>query len=188
MKKKSVKAKRKPAAKATRKAAKKAAKKSATKRVSPIPRGYGTVTPQLTVRGAAEAIDFYKRAFGARELMRMLSPDGTVMHAELRIGDSVFFLGDESPDMGGRSPQTLGGATGSLHVYVRNVDAAVKRAVDAGAQVAMAVADMFWGDRYGKLRDPFGHEWGLATHTEDLTPAQQRKRAEEYAKQMGQHG
>lgn len=186
--KKSAKAKRKPAAKAARKAAKKAAKKSATQRVSPIPRGYRTVTPQLTVRGAAEAIEFYKRAFGARELMRMASPDGKVMHAELRIGDSVFFLGDESPDMGGRSPQTLGGATGSLHVYVRNVDAAVKRAVDAGAQVAMAVADMFWGDRYGKLRDPFGHEWGLATHTEDLTPAQQRKRAEEFVKQMGQHG
>ncbi len=180
MKKKSARAKRKPAAKA--------AKKAVTKRVLPIPRGYRTVTPQLTVRGAAEAIDFYKRAFGARELMRMAAPDGKVMHAELKIGDSVFFLGDEFPDTGCRSPQSLGGATGALHVYVRNVDAAVKQAVDAGAQVTMPVADMFWGDRYGKVRDPFGHEWGLATHKEDLTPAQQRRRAEEFVKQMGQHG
>ncbi|MBI4014086.1 MAG: VOC family protein [Candidatus Rokubacteria bacterium] len=181
MKKKSARAKRKPAAKT-------AAKKAAKARVSPIPRGYHTVTPQLTVRGAVEAIGFYKRAFGARELMRMAAPDGKVMHAELRIGDSVFFLGDEFPETGCRSPQTLGGATGALHVYVRNVDAAVKQAADAGAQVTMPVADMFWGDRYGKVRDPFGHEWGLATHKEDLTPAQQRRRGDEFMKQMGQHG
>ncbi len=183
--KKRAKAKRKPAAKA---AAKTSAQKSAKSRVSPIPQGYRTVTPQLTVRGAAEAINFYKRAFGARELMRMASPDGKVMHAELKVGDSVVFLGDEFPDMGCKSPQTLGGASGALHVYVPNVDAAFKRAVDAGAQVTMPVADMFWGDRYGKVRDPFGHEWGLATHKEDLTPAQTRKRAEEFFKQMGQHG
>ena len=115
--------------------ARKAAAKPAKKRVSPVPRGYHTVTPAIMVRGAAQAIDFYKRAFGARELMRMAAPDGKVMHAELRFGDSVVFLGDEMPDQGKPSPQTLGSATGSLHLYVPNVDAAVKRAVDAGARV-----------------------------------------------------
>ncbi len=175
--------------KAKKQAAKPRAKKAATKkRVSAVPSGYRTLTPQLMVRGAAEAIDFYKRALGARQLMRMASPDGKIMHAELKVGDSVFFLGDEFPDTGGKSPQTLGGVTGSLHVYVPNVDVAFKRAVDAGAQVTMPVADMFWGDRYGKVRDPFGHEWGLATHKEDLTPAQQKKRAEDFFKQTGQHG
>jgi PhnB protein len=162
----------------------KSAAKPAKTRVSSTPRGYHSVTPSIMVKGAAEAIEFYKRAFGARERMRMAAPDGKVMHAELTFGDSVVFLGDESPDMGGRSPQTLGGATGSLHIYVPNVDAAVKRAVDAGARVTMPVADMFWGDRYGKVTDPFGHEWGLATHKEDLTPAQQKKRAAEWMKQQ----
>jgi uncharacterized glyoxalase superfamily protein PhnB len=161
-----------------------AAAKPAKKRVSPVPRGYHTVTPAITVKGAAEAIDFYRRALGARERMRMASPDGKIMRAELQIGDSVIFLGDECPDVGGRSPLTLGGATGSLHIYVPSVDAAVRRAVEAGARVTMPVADMFWGDRYGKVTDPFGHEWGLATHTEDLTPAQQKKRAAEFMKQQ----
>ncbi|HEV8308833.1 MAG TPA: VOC family protein [Methylomirabilota bacterium] len=175
--------------KAKKQAAKPKAGKAAPKaRVSPIPRGYRSLTPALMVRGAAEAIDFYKRAFGARELTRMASPEGKIMHAELKVGDSVFFLGDESPEMGSKSPQTLGGVTGSLHIYVPNVDSAFKRAIDAGAQATMAIADMFWGDRYGKLRDPFGHEWGMATHKEDLTPAQQKKRGEEFFKQMGQRG
>jgi len=164
------------------------AKAAAKKRVSPIPRGFRSVTPGLTVRGAAEAIDFYKRALGARERMRMGAPDGKVGHAELAIGDSVIFLGDEFPE-GCKSPQTLGGTTTALHIYVPNVDAAIKRAVDAGAQITMPVADMFWGDRYGRIRDPFGHEWGLATHKEDLTPAQQKKRGEEFMKKMAQqHG
>jgi PhnB protein len=164
--------------------ARKAAAKPAPKRVSPVPRGYHTVTPAIMVRGAAQAIDFYKRAFGARELMRMAAPDGKVMHAELRFGDSVVFLGDEMPDQGKPSPQTLGNATGSLHLYVPNVDVAVKRAVDAGARVSMPIADMFWGDRYGKVTDPYGHEWGLATHKEDLTAAQMKKRAAEFMKQQ----
>jgi uncharacterized glyoxalase superfamily protein PhnB len=186
-------ASKKKAAKAVAKKSAPRAGKPAKARVSPIPPGFRSVTPQLTVRGAAAAIDFYKRAFGFRELMRMASPDGKVMHAELKVGDSIFFLGDEFPAEGCQSPQTLGGATGSLHVYVPNVDAAFKRAVDAGAQPTMPVTDMFWGDRYGKVKDPFGHEWGLATHKEDLTPAQQRKRGEEFMKQMaqqpaGQHG
>jgi PhnB protein len=169
--------------------ARKAVAKPAKKRVSPVPHGYHTVTPAIMVRGAAQAIDFYKRAFGARELMRMAAPDGKVMHAELRFGDSVVFLGDEMPDQGKPSPQTLGNATGSLHLYVPNVDAAVKRAVDAGARVTMPITDMFWGDRYGKVTDPYGHEWGLATHKEDLTTAQMKKRAAEFMKQQaGQHG
>lgn len=163
-------------------------KVAAKARVAPIPRGFRTITPELVVSRAAEAIDFYKRAFGAREVMRMASPDGKIVHAELRIGDSLFFLNDEFPQGAARSPQSLGGASGSLHVYVPNVDATFKRAVDAGAQVRMAVADMFWGDRYGQLADPFGHVWALATHTQDLTPAQQRKRAEEFMKQSASQG
>jgi PhnB protein len=116
--------------------------------------------------------------------MRMAGPDGKVMHAELSFGDSVVFLGDEMPDRGKRSPQTVGSATGSLHLYLPNVDAAVKRAVDAGARVTMPIADMFWGDRYGTVTDPYGHEWGLATHKEDVTPAQMKKRAADFMKQM----
>jgi uncharacterized glyoxalase superfamily protein PhnB len=161
-----------------------AAAKPAKKRVSPVPRGYHSVTPAIMVKGAAAAIEFYKRAFGAREQMRMAGPDGKVMHAELKFGDSVVFLGDEMPDQGKLSPQSLGNATGSLHLYVPNVDAAVKRAVDAGARVSMPIADMFWGDRYGKVTDPFGHEWGLATRKEDLTAAQMKKRAAEFMRQQ----
>jgi uncharacterized glyoxalase superfamily protein PhnB len=165
-----------------------APKTTARKKVSRVPAGMGTITPQLAVKNAAEAIDFYKRALGAREVMRMGSPDGKIMHAELKVSGSIFFLSDEFPEMGCRSPQSLGGSTSSFHVFVPNVDAAFKRAVDAGAQARMPVADMFWGDRYGKVVDPYGHEWGLATHKEDLTPAQLRKRAEEFFKQQGQHG
>jgi PhnB protein len=145
----------------------------------PIPQGYHTVTPYLTVKGAAQAIDFYKRAFGAQEVERMPGPDGTsVMHAELKIGDSIVMLSDEFPQMGTRSPQTLGGSTVSLFLYVPDVDAAFKRAVDAGAKATMPPADMFWGDRFGKVADPFGHAWGLATHTEDLSPDEIRRRGQ----------
>ena len=145
--------------------------------VKPIPEGYHTLTPSLTIRGATEAIEFYKRAFGAVELMRMPGPGGKLMHAEIRIGDSVLMLSDEFPDMGGKSPQALGGSPVYLFVYVDDVDAVFKRAVDAGAQVRMPLADMFWGDRFGRVVDPFGHEWGLATHKEDLTPKEIAKRA-----------
>jgi uncharacterized glyoxalase superfamily protein PhnB len=155
-------------------------------RVPPIPRGYHTVTPHLTVRGAAEAIDFYQRAFGARERGRMPGPDGkVVMHAELQIGNSIVFLADEFPDMGCRAPQTLGGATGTLHIYVRDVDRAFQRAVAAGAEVRMPVTDMFWGDRYAKVADPFGHEWGLATHKENLSAREIERRAQAFFAQMG---
>lgn len=162
-------------------------KRPVQKQVKPIPQGYHAVTPQLTVQGAEQAIAFYKKAFGAGELLRMTGPGGRgIMHAELKIGDSVVFLADESPGGGTRSPGSLGGATGSLYVYVKDVDAAFKRAVAAGARVKMPVADMFWGDRFGSVVDPFGHEWGLATHREDLTPREVRKRAEAFFAQMAQ--
>ncbi len=146
----------------------------------PIPEGFRTVTPHLVIRNAAEAIEFYKKAFGAEELCRMPSPDGkTVMHAEIKIGDSVLMLCDEFPQMGAQSPQALGGSPVTVHLYVADVDQAYKRAVDAGATAAMPVQDMFWGDRYGKLTDPFGHHWSIATHTEDLAPEDIGKRAAE---------
>jgi uncharacterized glyoxalase superfamily protein PhnB len=148
------------------------------KAAKPIPKPFHTVTPHLAVRGADRAIAFYKRAFGAEEVMRMPAPNGNgILHAELKIGDSMMFLSDEFPEMGCRSPQSLGGSTASLHLYVEDVNAAFHRAVTAGAQVRMPVTDMFWGDRFGKVADPFGHEWGLATHTEDLTPEEIAKRA-----------
>jgi uncharacterized glyoxalase superfamily protein PhnB len=155
-------------------------------RAAAIPSGYHTVTPHLTVRGAADAIDFYKRAFGARERGRMPLPDGkTIMHAELQIGNSIVFLADEFPDMGCRAPQTLGGATGTLHLYVKDVDRAFQRAVAAGAEVRMPVTDMFWGDRYAKVADPFGHEWGLATHKEDLSAREIGRRADAFFARVG---
>jgi uncharacterized glyoxalase superfamily protein PhnB len=132
--------------------------------VKAIPDGYHTVTPYLAIRGAAEAIEFYQRAFGATETCRMPGPDGRLMHAEIRIGDSNVMLGDECPEMGALSPLSRGGATGGLCLYVPDVDASFGRAVGAGATVKMPPMDMFWGDRYCKVVDPFGHEWSLATH------------------------
>jgi PhnB protein len=150
-----------------------------------IPKDYHTVTPALVVRDAATAIEFYKNAFGAQEQVRMMGPDGArVMHAELKIGDSIIFLCDEFPDMACRSPESLGGMTAMLHLYVPDVDAAFQRAINAGAQVKMPVADMFWGDRYGKVLDPFGHEWGLATRQEEVPPEEMRKRAETFFASM----
>ena len=155
-----------------------------TKKVSRIPEGFHTITPGLVVRDAARAIDFYKRAFGAEELVRMPGPDGRgVMHAELRIGDSVLFVGDEAPSMGSRSPQALGGTAVALHLYVEDVDKAFKRAIDAGAQVKMPVADMFWGDRYGKIADPFGHEWGINQQLRELSPEESQAAADEFLAQ-----
>ena len=146
-------------------------------KAKPIPDGYRTITPYITVRGAAGAIDFYKRAFGAEEKERMPGPDGkSVMHAELKIGDSLLMLSDEFPEMGCRSPEALGGSTGYLFLYVPDVDSAFKRALDAGAKASMPPADMFWGDRFGKVTDPFGHVWGLGTHKEDLSPDEIKKR------------
>jgi len=149
-----------------------------------IPDGYHTVTPALTVRNGAEAIEFYKRAFGAQELMRMHGPDGKIMHAEIQVGDSRIMLGDETPDMDCLSPVTRGGATSSLYLYVPDVDAAFQRAVSAGAKVLMPVTDMFWGDRFGQLEDPSGHRWGLATHVEDPAPEEIARRHREFVASM----
>jgi len=161
------------------------AKKVAAKKVAPIPEGYHTVTPYLTVRDAAQAIDFYKRAFGAKERARMPGPDGKgVMHAELQIGDSRVMLSDELPISSSKAPTTLGGTTGALFIYVPNVDAAFKRAEGAGCKVLSPLADMFWGDRYGKLEDPFGNQWMLATHKEDVPPKEMNRRGQQFMAQM----
>ena len=155
------------------------------KKVQPVPKGYHTVTPYLTVRDAAQAIDFYKRALGAKERSRMPGPDGkSVMHAELQIGDSRVMLSDELPISSSKAPTTLGGTTTMLFLYVPNVDAAFKRAEDAGCKVVRPLADMFWGDRYGTLVDPFGNQWGLATHKEDVAPKEMKRRTQEFMAQM----
>lgn len=146
--------------------------------VRKVPGGYHTLTPYLVVKGAAEAIEFYKKAFGAEELMRLPGPDGrTIMHAELRMGDSRLMLTDECPEMGSRSPLGLGATASSILIYSHDVDALFKRAVGAGAASIMAPQDMFWGDRWCLLKDPFGHDWQIATHEEDLTPEEIRRRA-----------
>lgn len=152
----------------------------------PIPEGFHTITPSLVVRDAAKAIDFYKKALGAQELMRMPSPDGKIIHAELKIGDSIIFLSDEMPHASSKSPQTLGASTGVLNLYVEDVDKSFQRAVDAGGKVTMPVADQFWGDRYGSLVDPFGHIWGIGTHKEDLSPQEIDERAKAFFAQMAQ--
>jgi PhnB protein len=159
------------------------------KTVQPIPEGYHSVTPYLVVKDAKRALEFYKKAFGAETTLSMPSPDGRVMHAEIRIGNSMLFVSDEFPDMAPliRAPESTGGTvTGSTFLYVPDVDAVVKRAVVAGAKVTMPVADMFWGDRFGKVADPFGHHWGIATHKEDLTPQEIGKRSAEFHKKMAQ--
>lgn len=145
-----------------------------------IPDGYHSVTPYLIIKGAADAIDFYKRAFGATELMRMPGPDGRLGHAEIRIGDSVIMLADEHPEMGYRSPQSLGGSGVSLMVYVDRVDEVFNRAVAGGAKELQSVKNQFYGDRSGTLQDPFGHTWTVATHVEDVPPDEMRRRAEKF--------
>lgn len=146
-------------------------------KVKPIPDGYHTVTPYLTIRNAAAALDFYKRAFGADEMFRVADPQGKVGHAEIRIGDSAIMLSDEFPDMGANSPQAIGGSSVMIHLYVENVDALVDRAVKAGGKLERPVADQFYGDRGGMVVDPFGHKWWIATHVEDVPPEEIEKRA-----------
>jgi uncharacterized glyoxalase superfamily protein PhnB len=144
-------------------------KEIAMPKVNPIPEGMHTVTPHLVCAGAAEAIEFYKRAFGAVEAARLPGPRGKLAHAMIRIGDSAVMLVDEFPEMGALSPQSLKGSPVSIHLYVEDVDATVARAVTAGAKVTMPVADQFWGDRYGQLGDPFGHRWSVGTHLRDVS-------------------
>ena len=160
---------------------------SAARNVQPIPEGYHSLTPALIVHNAAAAIEFYKRAFGAQELARMPAPDGPhIWHAELQIGDSRLMLGDEFPEMGEcRAPTSLGGTATSLHLYVEDADAVFQRAVEAGATVSMPLTDTFWGDRYGKVTDPFGHQWGIAMRQEEVSDEEMQRRAEAYAAASG---
>ena len=145
--------------------------------VKPIPDGYHTVTPYLIIKGAAGAIEFYKKAFGATELFRMTQPDGRVGHAEIKIGNSPLMLADEFPEMGARSPQSFGGSPVSILLYVEDVDAFAGQAIAAGAKVIRPVKDQFYGDRSGSFEDPFGHHWHIATHKEDVSPEEMHKRA-----------
>jgi PhnB protein len=145
--------------------------------VKPIPEGYHTVTPYLAVDDAVEAIEYYKNAFGATERVRMEAPGGKIGHAELEIGDSLVMLSDPLPQFSTRPPKELGGTSVSVFMYVEDVDAVVKRAVDAGATITMEVADQFWGDRFGSVQDPFGHLWSIATHVEDVPPEEMAERA-----------
>ena len=145
--------------------------------VKPIPDGYHSVTPYLCVKGAAQAIEFYKKAFLATERMRIAQPDGRVGHAELQVGDSVIMLSDEFPEIGARSPQSLGGSPVSIHLYVEDADAIFSQAVAAGAKIKRPIADQFYGDRLGGVEDPFGHNWWISTHKEDLSPQEIERRA-----------
>jgi PhnB protein len=152
--------------------------------IKPIPEGYHSVTPYLIIKGASAAIDYYKKVFGATERMRMPGPGGTVGHAEIVIGGSTVMLADEHPEMGFRSPKTLGGTPVSIALYVPDVDAVFKRAVDAGAKAQRPVENQFYGDRTGTLEDPFGHVWSVATHVEDVSPEEMARRAAEMSQQQ----
>jgi PhnB protein len=152
-------------------------------KVQPIPKGFHSITPYLVVNDAKSAIEFYQRAFGAQEIVKMDGPNGKIMHAELKIGDSIIMLADEMPGTGTSAPKTLGGTTAGVMLYTDNVDSVFKQAISAGAKADQQPTDQFWGDRYGKLTDPFGHSWSLATHIEDVAPEEMKKRmGEEMAK------
>jgi PhnB protein len=152
--------------------------------VKAVPEGTHTITPHLVVNGAGEALEFYKKAFGAQIGGVHKTPDGKVMHAEFKIGDSRLFLADEFPGMGSPSPKTLGGSTVVLNLYMDNIDTMFNQAVAAGATVTMPLANQFWGDRYGQLKDPFGHTWALGQHVEDVSPEEMERRAREVFAQM----
>lgn len=158
-----------------------------TSKAKPIPDGLHGATPYLCCKEAARAIEFYKKAFGAVEAMRMAEPSGRIGHAEIKIGDAVIMLSDEYAEMGVRSPQALGGSPVAIHIYVDDVDALTTRAVAAGAKLLRPVADQFYGDRSGTLEDPFGHRWFFATHIEDVSPQELEKRYSDLMKQSGAH-
>ncbi len=162
--------------KPTKKPLKKAVKKS-SKKLNFIPKGYNAITPYLIVHNANEAIEFYKKIFGAKETMRMPRPDGKVMHAELKFSDAKIMLADECPEMGAKSPNAFGGTAASINLYIKDVDTVVEKAVGAGAKIIKEVETMFYGDRSGSIIDPFGHKWHVSTHVEDVTMAQMKKRA-----------
>ncbi len=157
-------------------------------RVNPIPQGMHTLTPNLVIRDCAKAIDFYKKALGAQEVSRMPAPDGkSIWHAELRIGDSIFFLNDEMPGMGRTAPTASNPLPVTMWLYVQDCDAAFKRAVGAGAKATMEPADMFWGDRCGSVADPYGYLWSFATHQKDMTEDELRRAGETFARSMPEH-
>ena len=147
--------------------------------VKPIPEGMHTVTPHLVCAGATEAIEFYQTAFGATELSRVPGANGKLMHASVRIGDSVVMLNEEMPEWGAFGPKSLKGSAVTIHLYVENADAVFEQAVAAGAKITMPLDDMFWGDRYGKVEDPFGHQWSIGTHVRDVTPEEMQKAMEQ---------
>ncbi|HLI11313.1 MAG TPA: VOC family protein [Alphaproteobacteria bacterium] len=154
-------------------------------KIKAVPEGYHSVTPYLTIKGAADAIAFYKKAFGAQEMLRIPAPDGKIGHAEVKIGDSRIMMADEFPGMDCRSPQSLGGSPVSILLYVEDVDALTRQAVAAGARVLRPIEDKFYGDRSGSIADPFGHVWHLSTHKEDVPPEELRKRAEAFMRRQG---
>ena len=145
-------------------------------KVKPVPDGHRTVAPYLAIKNAVSALEFYQKAFGAKETYRLVLPDGRLGHAEIRLGDSLIMLADEFPEFGGKAPESLGGSPVSIHLYVEDVDAFVKRAVAEGARLLKPVADQFYGDRSGQLEDPYGHLWWVATHKEDVAPEEMQKR------------
>ena len=154
-------------------------------KVEPIPKGYEGATPYLIIKGAAKSLEFYTKAFGATEIMRVPAPEGKVGHAEIKIGNAIIMLADEFSEMNHRSPQSLGGTPVSIMIYVKDVDSFVSRATAAGAKVLQAVENKFYGDRSGTLEDPFGHHWHFSTHVEDVPPEEMAKRAEKFMKQQG---
>ena len=156
--------------------------------VKKIPDGYHSITPYLTVKNGSQAIEFYKKAFGAKELVRMMTPDGkAIAHAELKIGDSAFMLADEFPEMKNLSPTTLGGSSSGIFLYVEDVDKTFNQAVSEGAKVVDSVKDQFWGDRHGSIEDPFGHRWSISTHIKDLSPEEMKKAADEAMAKMSEN-
>ena len=157
-------------------------------KVKPIPDGFHTITPALVIREAAKAIEFYKKAFGAEVIMNLSGPNDSVMHAEIKIGDSIIMISGEWPGHHVQSPTSVRGTTGTLHIYVNDVDAAHKQAIGAGAKEIMPPMDMFWGDRYSSVTDPYGHAWSIATHIKDMTPEECQKACDEWMAQMAQGG
>lgn len=162
----------------------KSAKVKSRKKVRPVPDGYHTVAPHLCIEGAAQALKFYKKAFGAKEELCLKMPGGKIGHAEIQIGDSRIMLSDEFPDFGNRSPKAFGGTPVTIHLYVEDVDALAAKAVAAGAKVLIPVADQFYGDRSGRIQDPFGHVWIISTHIEDVTPKEVERRTVAFMKQL----
>ena len=170
---------KKPKRKMVKKPKKKMVKKAAAKKkkkLSAVPKGYNTITPYLIVSHADKAIEFYKKVFDAKEVMRMAKPEGKIGHAELKIGDTKIMLADEYPEMNIRCPLAYGGSPVGIHLYVKNVDTTVERALNAGARLTRPVDNMFYGDRCGSIEDPFGHNWYVSTHVEDVSPAEMKKR------------